>query len=858
MVNKKLVAVGVGAGAAVAAVLIGRKLLSKSGEPPAAPTTIDLTFAKTAADAVATQKSLNRNAPGDEGKFDRLRYFFLHRRAVALGLADATLRVAPGLAQLQQRISLQSTKVEQFLAPLVGTLQARGPYFGAARDTKPAHHLDLGFYVHVRAIDPPASSEAAAVAAASPNPQEAQTLRELDVRKMRVSTIVWRATAIDADLWSGTGDTATLRETELLKLLDRRLRSVERLHYEVSAGATEERIFQDVPFSNASPRSGPWVDGFLVHAFERPSLPRSARSVDGSWAAEDFILGFGRLVHRLNVFGATGGTFTITFNGETSVDIPFDASKDQVRGSIRSIPALDGTVQIDCSEGPLSTDPVRINLEGFLKPGDKLTVDGRNLTGNGQEPPVVMISDPSLVFEAEIEATPRFNLVAPSLPGQPHNPGWYFNRTSDELDWNTWPGTRLVDDKSWKRVPDSRSAPGYGWRLLPIAFSQSLSISGSPQGGGFKLNFGGQATREIGYLADAASVKNALAALPGLAQKIIVTGGPLPDAMTLYFHESVPFDATLTVSENTIVVPPVPSPPPTPPPTPTELLLGVRQGFFGRKPGEIVEELFALIVSPSGGTSFNRRDWWNRSWLHADGMMAALHIEALRFALMRHAPTGPGLRFDDEFDALPWKHSLTLDDCFELRQVVRPADSIMAPGKNDYFDNGATALDDLQVGDQVIFADSPVLTALGRTSWDYPTLLVTDVDTSVDKAGVNLSGLKVQGFGSDELSLPDFQLLQAGITDEVLKRVQAYIPAELARLKVENPSATPPDRLSWDIGILTQLQQASVDDTVLRRWSPYGDTFDEPGPWWLCVNIHATLWRKVFNIHEEPFVDPDT
>jgi hypothetical protein len=58
---------------------------------------------------------------------------------------------------------------------------------------------------------------------------------------MRVIGIVWHAAAID-DVWKGTGDAVTLDEVELTKLLDRRLRTVERLRYEASAGAVPGRI----------------------------------------------------------------------------------------------------------------------------------------------------------------------------------------------------------------------------------------------------------------------------------------------------------------------------------------------------------------------------------------------------------------------------------------------------------------------------------------------------------------------------------------------------------------------------------------------------------------------------------------
>jgi len=143
---------------------------------------------------------------------------------------------------------------------------------------------------------------------------------------------------------------------------------------------------------------------------------------------------------------------------------------------------------------------------------------------------------------------------------------------------------------------------------------------------------------------------------------------------------------------------------------------------------------------------------WNRSWLHSDGMLSALHLEGLRHALLRQ-PIAPGARGDDEFNGLAAKYSFALDDYFAVRTVSRMSNGIMARGRTDYFDNDSVDLDGLQIGDQILFATNPALVALGRGAWDPLTVLVTDVDTSRDDPRTNLNTLRVQGFGTTDQTL---------------------------------------------------------------------------------------------------------
>jgi hypothetical protein len=194
--------------------------------------------------------------------------------------------------------------------------------------------------------------------------------------------------------------------------------------------------------------------------------------------------------------------------------------------------------------------------------------------------------------------------------------------------------------------------------------------------------------------------------------------------------------------------------------------------------------------------------------------------------LLRQPPAA-GLRPDDEFNQLASRFSLALDDYFEVRRVSHAPDGIMRRGRTDYFENGGIAFDDLQIGDQVLFATNPVLTALGASAWDYPTVLITDIDTTAEKQSLNLTRLRVQGFGAADLDYPSFQLLLMRTVDAALQGIQNFIPFEIARQKARadanHQTFTPPDKLNWDGGSLTPSDLQGNDQAIVRRWSSADD-----------------------------------
>jgi hypothetical protein len=648
----KIAAGGVAAALALGAGYLLYRRLRSSGKSSSPPAPVDDTFAKKAKDILIAKLGLRPAEMGVQGKIDRYRVFFLYRRLLDLGIADPAAREGQGLESLKARVERELAQVDAFVAEKVGTDSARGPYFGGPRDEAErgeAGHLDLGWYVSQRIDDPPPTTEAEAVAAARKNVSQARTLRELDRRRIRVIGIAWRAAAIDGDVWRGSGASSTLQKPELTELLDRRLRSIERLQYEASANVNANGI----------------GSSFVEREWSRGNFDsREKKDAQGN---------------------------TIIVDGKPLMEGPVWMDDSKVR--IFEMPSI----------------PRSATSEPFWEPEAFLTQAN------------TLVTDPG---------APRFNLI-----GAAPAPEWYLNNTTAELDWNKWPGTRFPDVRDWD--PLSRDVAA-GWDLI------------SDDGG------------KRGYA-------------------------------------------------------------------------WVMKKEHGRdQAADLIRSLFVFA-----------RDWWQRTWLHSDGVLAALHLEALQFAKHR-------LKDDALFNSLPDRANLALDDYFEVRRRVASANNgIMRPGRTLHFENASIPLNDLQIGDQVLFDTSPVLFALGSTIWDYPTALVTELDISVETLALDLSELKIQGFDTADLNYPSFQVVLAKTVDGALDGVRRYVSTVFAALKEAASRAgtpfIPPTRLKWDTGLVNPGDIAVNDVAILRQWNPYGDTWNEPGPWWIWINLLTQTWAGVFS-----------
>lgn len=106
---------------------------------------------------------------------------------------------------------------------------------------------------------------------------------------------------------------------------------------------------------------------------------------------------------NIEVTGASGGTFTFTFDGETTNAIAYDATASTVQTELEALANINAG-DIHVSGGPLNTAAVRVKLigPGFLAQTVATpTVDGANLTGGGAEEVTVTEDESAVAFAWE-------------------------------------------------------------------------------------------------------------------------------------------------------------------------------------------------------------------------------------------------------------------------------------------------------------------------------------------------------------------------------------------------------------------------------------------------------------------------
>lgn len=214
-----------------------------------------------------TKKSLNFSGNDPTPRIERHQGVFVRRRAARLGDANPAWVTDPDLIKMKARIESEFEDVRRYLAAKLGPIGSDSAFVRSADSTP---HLDLRW--------------AATMLTTTSSGAAARLTRDYVLRRRYwVSVIVWRAAAISADfpadspphldvLWnpSSTGETATLNDTAMDEIVDRRLRICERMHHQVSAAlvlAPGSRLTGTVPAP-----TGPWTDRFQIRMFEYPRI----------------------------------------------------------------------------------------------------------------------------------------------------------------------------------------------------------------------------------------------------------------------------------------------------------------------------------------------------------------------------------------------------------------------------------------------------------------------------------------------------------------------------------------------------------------------------------------------------------
>jgi hypothetical protein len=283
-----------------------------------------------------------------------------------------------------------------------------------------------------------------------------------------------------------------------------------------------------------------------------------------------------------------------------------------------------------------------------------------------------------------------------------------------------------------------------------------------------------------------------------------------------------------------------------------QLLYNVAPSFLGPnmvsdwEPNATNPQIFDFAgLTKTLGTSFSKAvelmftpdvNWWGRNWLPDGHVIAALELEALLFALRRRYSTATDDIGRTKFDALASGHPkgfVAVGDPYRLDSPTLM--SFVADG-DPHFYHFAINNRDLQVGDHVGISKGDLFGFIGSRSnqGEQTRAIVLDVDSDPTSGGIDLQSIRLQAPSSIENPLGRFLLeeIVAPLNDS-LDQVRAWAMNQF----VGNASVT---RLRWN----------GVDDRLVR-WEPYGETFGDPGAWWVAID--ATLYGDAATaIRENP------
>jgi hypothetical protein len=233
----------------------------------------------------------------------------------------------------------------------------------------------------------------------------------------------------------------------------------------------------------------------------------------------------------------------------------------------------------------------------------------------------------------------------------------------------------------------------------------------------------------------------------------------------------------------------------------------------GTNPAQAIDDLF----TPA-------EDWWDRSWIYCDHVLAALHIEALRFGKQRREGN------DNTFNSAVNGHS---QGWAELRPLLPPSpgdprlmadDASKPPGEPQFFANGPVR--QLQLGDHIVFWNSIMYGLLNDGAWSLENAVVVGIESDWTANDIGDS-VHLMGHGT-------FDTLAGRFREELTGGLNSNLARARGLAKTTAVNSAP-----W-------LRDAAP----LVRWAPFGESWvDETGapqdPWWIRVPYDPTPdWQE--------------
>ena len=225
---------------------------------------------------------------------------------------------------------------------------------------------------------------------------------------------------------------------------------------------------------------------------------------------------------------------------------------------------------------------------------------------------------------------------------------------------------------------------------------------------------------------------------------------------------------------------------------------------------------FDHLIPPSPKTDPAFEDFFERNWVFCDIMLAALHLQALRFSRLRRTTK------DDDFNTAAGA-GVTLRPL--IPGAGPPAANVLMARGADWFDGVAIPHEELQVGDHLIFWNNQFVRFILGSAFGLENSFVTRVTA-------NGKGVMLAGHGMPETEERKFAEEMA----EEMKRSYATLAG-----KISQQAQPAPPVLGFHANNGRRFQ--------VVNWAPFGELFGAQagasvnlpvdGAWWIRLKLET-------------------
>jgi hypothetical protein len=224
-------------------------------------------------------------------------------------------------------------------------------------------------------------------------------------------------------------------------------------------------------------------------------------------------------------------------------------------------------------------------------------------------------------------------------------------------------------------------------------------------------------------------------------------------------------------------------------------------GGSGRPFSVLLDELFALRNSAGNDVKL---DVWSRAWMNCDHVVAALHIEALLFGRRRRLGV---VAANQELNTLVDGQPVGFAGLAAMLRFGGTSDGLVDGRQgNPHFLTQEKLLDDLEIGDQIVYWNSDLYDLLSSGLWRLENAVVVDVDADPKSGVLDPNKLFVAGHG--ESAKPHADMIASFV-----KMIRRYI-------REARDQIVAAQRVDQNVAAVKLHKSSAV------RWAPYEEPLD--------------------------------